>query len=114
MEQLRITDPEQLLAQQFRALVRGMNMTPERWDKHMDAYLAKTLPQEKVHVDNPDYRIHRENLERSLLAPVMSWKVFLKGIEFLNADVCTFFVSVMTHENESAAASTSLRSPKLM
>jgi hypothetical protein len=46
------------------------------------------------------------------MQPVITWKVFLKGIELLGADVATFFFTILTHDNVSAATSSTIRFPK--
>lgn len=109
LEPLAAEHPEQLLAIQFRALVRGLNMTPELWEQLMDVYIAKTLG------ENPDHKdvvSLRGNLAHELTRPVITWKVFLKGLEVLGADVATMFFSVMTHNNTACGTSASIRFPK--
>lgn len=112
LEPLVIGDPEQLLASQFRALVRGLNMTPELWEQLMDDYITKVMGDQ----DSIDSRAGRTslrgNLTTELMRPVLTWKVFLKGLEVLNADVATIFFSVMTRNDTAAGTSAAIRFPK--
>lgn len=113
LEPLAAVEPEQLLASQFRSLVRARNMTPELWDMLLDAYVVKTIGQRGRSLDvGVDYASLRANLSRELMQPVITWKVFLKGIELLGADVATFFFTILTHDNVSAATSSTIRFPK--
>lgn len=113
LEPLAAVEPEQLLASQFRSLVRARNMTPELWDTLLDAYIVKTLGARGRSLDaNADRTSLRANLSKELMQPVITWKVFLKGIELLGADVATFFFTILTHDNVSAATSSTIRFPK--
>jgi hypothetical protein len=113
LEPLAAVEPEQLLASQFRSLVRARNMTPELWDMLLDAYIVKTIGARGRILDaSADHTSLRANLSRELMQPVITWKVFLKGIELLGADVATFFFTILTHDNVSAATSSTIRFPK--
>ena len=97
-------ETDQLLAAQFRALVRGTQMTPEKWNQLMDRYIAGHPMR---HLMDPDAeKLERENFERALMQPTMTWRMFCKGLDFLNVkDVC-MFVNVKTHEGLSASTAT--------
>lgn len=93
---------DQILAVQFRALVRGVEMTPEKWEALMDRFMAR---HPMKHLMDPDMeKLERSNFERALLQPTLSWRMFCQGLEFLNVSHACLFVNIMTHDGASASS----------
>jgi hypothetical protein len=94
-------EPEQMLATQFRSLVRGLGMTPEKWEQLMDAHMGR---HELKHLMDPDMvKLERGNFERALLQPTMSWKMYCKALQFLNVNHATIFTNISTHDGNAVA-----------
>lgn len=92
-------EPEQMLATQFRALVRGLAMTPEKWEKLMDAHMAQHGLR---HLMDPDMeKMERGNFERALLQPTMSWKMYCQALQFLDVKHVTIFTNLTTNDDHA-------------
>jgi hypothetical protein len=109
LEPITCTEPEQILAVQFRALVRNQGLSPEQWGEKVTKYLDKTLPKDATQATRT---AARGNLMQELVRPVITWKVFLKGIEVLGADIATFFFTILDRDNKSASTAVTIRYPK--
>lgn len=96
-----VIEVDMLLATQFRSLVRGLGMTPEKWEQLMDAHMER---HELKHLMDPDMvKLERGNFERALLQPTMSWKMYCKALQFLNVNHATIFTNITTHDGNAVA-----------
>ena len=73
---------DSILARLFRKIIHDNGVTPERFNSLMELYLSdrrNSIPQ-----NTKDRASARGNFRKELLKNNMSWKVFCKGLRFLN------------------------------
>lgn len=81
-----------LLAKAFRQILIDRDICDKKWERLMADHLIKTVPRNS---DNPHARTSvRGNLTKELFRPYMTWKVFFKGIRFLQALEMTIYFKI--------------------
>lgn len=71
-----------VLARLFRQILIDANISTMAWATLMERYLED--PRNRVPKNGKDRSSARGNLNKELRRPTMTWKVFRKGIQFLN------------------------------
>jgi hypothetical protein len=85
---------DSVLASLFRTILMDLGITAIRFEKLLDKYII----QAKLPNNIKDASSQRGNLRKELLKTTMTWKVFIKGLMFLN--VIKFDISVkLYHPN---------------
>ena len=71
---------DSVLASLFRTVLMDLGITAIRFEKLLDRYII----QAKLPNNVKEASSQRGNLRKELLKTTMSWKVFIKGLMFLN------------------------------
>jgi hypothetical protein len=101
---------DQILATQFRSVVRGLNMTPEKWEALMDRHIEHHPMR---HLMDPETcKGERLSFERLLMKPTMTWNVFCQALKFLNVSHAVLFTNVVTHDGLTACSAMNISWPK--
>ncbi|MDR3392396.1 MAG: hypothetical protein P4L77_11760 [Sulfuriferula sp.] len=90
------------LSRLFRQLLLRMNVNESKFSDLMEKYLKK-LP---GYIDEEQGTAIRANLGAELMGTQMSWKVFCKGLAFLNIDQTTVHIIVTDPDGNQVDAST--------
>jgi hypothetical protein len=78
-EDIKSGTTDSVLASMFRTVLHDLGITPSRFDRLLDRYV------DSIHVTNvKEASSQKGNLRKELLKSSMSWKVFVKGLVFLN------------------------------
>jgi len=79
-ERIRSGGQESVLASLFRSIIFDLGIGIERFNVLVERYMVRAhLPTNLKEASSV-----RGNLRKELLKPSMSWKVFIKGLKFLN------------------------------
>ncbi|MBN22751.1 MAG: hypothetical protein CL678_15810 [Bdellovibrionaceae bacterium] len=70
------------LAKLFRVILRDINIGVKQWGQLMELYLDN--PRHRIPKNGKDRSSARGNLNKELRRSYMTWKVFMKGLSFLN------------------------------
>jgi hypothetical protein len=73
---------DSILADLFHRIMLGIGINSHRFDRLMESYLND--PRNAIPQNIKDRSSARGNLRKELLKSAMSWKVFCKGLRFLN------------------------------
>lgn len=84
-----------ILASMFRKILHELSINPIRWNHLMNTYLLD--PKNGIKRNNKDQSSARGNLQKELLKEKMTWKVFCKGIRFLN--IMKFEIIIRAHHS---------------
>ena len=82
---------DSVLASLFRTILMDLGITAIRFEKLLDRYII----QAKLPNNIKEASSQRGNLRKELLKTTMTWKVFIKGLMFLN--IIKFDVSIRLH-----------------
>ncbi|QVD49402.1 hypothetical protein LUCX_332 [Xanthomonas phage vB_XciM_LucasX] len=85
-----------VLAVLFRQLLAVRGIDPWRWDMLIRDYLAD--PRNGIPNNSRDRSSARGNLNKELFRPDMTWRVFLKAMNFLNLVRVSFTVKVQWND----------------
>ena len=86
----RKNTPDNVLASLFRRFLQNLNMTEEKWQALIDDYVA-------VQPELTDQTLKaaaRANINKTLAADEMTWKVFCKGLQILRVDMASINLTV--------------------
>ena len=84
-----VSDPsDKMLASMFRGILLDLNVTPVEFTGLLDAYIVKS----KVPNNVKEVNSFKNNIRKELLADRVTWKVFIKGLVFL--DVQSFHLTI--------------------
>lgn len=87
-----------ILAALYKNIFMVLGVTPERFNVLMDQFLRD--PRNGIPTNLKERSSARGNIRKELLRPYMTWKVFCKGLKFLN--IPSFSVSItLNHRNGS-------------
>lgn len=90
-EEIMTGSSDSILASLFRTILMDLNVTAIRFDRLLERYINNArLPNNIKEASS-----QRGNLKKELLKSSMSWKVFVKGMVFLN--VRKFDISIKLH-----------------
>lgn len=90
-EEIMTGSSDSILASLFRTILMDLNVTAIRFDRLLERYISNArLPNNIKEASS-----QRGNLKKELLKSSMSWKVFVKGMVFLN--VKRFDISIKLH-----------------
>jgi hypothetical protein len=90
-EEIKTGSTDSILASLFRTILMELNVTPIRFERLLERYITNArLPNNIKEASS-----QRGNLKKELLKSSMSWKVFVKGMVFLN--VRKFDISIKLH-----------------
>lgn len=95
-EPIKSGGTDSVLAAWFRKILFELTVDPNRWNQLMNAYILD--PRNGIKGNNKEQSSARGNLQKELMKRKMTWKVFCKGIRFLNVfkfemDIRLFHVS---------------------
>lgn len=76
---IRTGSPSSVLAALFRGILFDLGISPQRFGILLDNYIRRTRPS-----NIKEAASLRGNLKKELTKPTMSFKVFVKGLVFLN------------------------------
>jgi hypothetical protein len=92
-DDIRNGTSDSVLASLFKTILMDLGITAMRFDQLIDRYMVAALISNIKEVSS-----QRGNLKKELLKSQMSWKVFIKGLVFLN--ISKFDITVtLTHAN---------------
>lgn len=90
-DEIKTGSSDSILASLFRTILMDLNVTAIRFDRLLERYINNArLPNNIKEASS-----QRGNLKKELLKSSMSWKVFVKGMVFLN--VRKFDISIKLH-----------------
>jgi len=81
-QEIRAGGSDTILSSMFTTIYHGISITNSKWNHLMNAYLID--PKNGIPRNNKDQSSARGNLHKELFKPKMTWKVFCKGMRFLN------------------------------
>lgn len=93
-----------VLAKLWRLILAERNITPLAWNELMKRYLND--PRNGIPADVRERSSARGNLHKELKRPRMTWKVFLKGLRFLNPPFGMEFSVKLYWQKETATVHT--------
>lgn len=92
---LRSGASESVLASLYRAILFNLNMDIPKFTRLTDQYIIRA----GIPYNSKESTSVRGNLKKELLGDRMSWKVFMKGLVFLNVN--KFKLTVELHHNNN-------------
>jgi len=90
-DEIKNGDSDSILASLFRTILDDLNIDIKRFDSLLENYITRC----KLPKDPKNLSIVRSNKKRELLSLKLSWKVFIKGLMFLN--VKKFDIQITLH-----------------
>lgn len=96
MQEIARGGADSILASLWRIIIYQIGVDENRWHQLMNAYLND--PKNGIKFNHKDQSSARGNLHKELFKPKMSWKVFCKGMRFLNITKFKIII-VATHTN---------------
>ena len=79
-DEIKSGTSDSILASIFRNILMDLGITATRFDKLLARYISNSL----IPVNIKESSSRRGNLKKELMKSSMSWKVFIKGLVFLN------------------------------
>ena|SRR5574343_263831 len=84
------SSPNAILSKMFQKICHTRGMTPDNFSALLERYIIRAnLPRSLRDVSSV-----RGNLKKELLKETMSWKVFIKGLCFLNVSRFDFVIRI--------------------
>ena len=97
-EEISTANTDSVLAALFQRVMFELGINDQKFHLLLEKYL--TNPRNGIPQNITDKSSARGNLRKELLRRVMSWKVFIKGLKFLNIRKCKLSIT-LTHVNGS-------------
>lgn len=92
--EIKTGSTDSILASLFRTILYDLGITPSRFDTLLEKYIIRA----NIPTNIKEASSRRGNLRKELMSTSMSWKVFIKGLVFIN--IYKFDVSVrLYHRN---------------
>lgn len=99
IEEIRTGTSDSILASLLRTILMDIGITPMQFDRLLERYIVNAqMPYNVKEVSN-----QRGNLKKELLKSAMTWKVFIKGLVFLN--IKRFNLTVTLHHANGSVTS---------
>lgn len=77
---IRSGTADSILASLFRHILASYNVTNDRFNSYLERYIVRSNIPRNI----KDISSVRGNLKKELTKNTMSWRVFVKGLQFLN------------------------------
>jgi hypothetical protein len=94
-----------LLSRLFRTMLINYNIGPNKWPWLMADFVQRITQSPFNKIDGPGIR---GNLNKEFNKPGMSWKVFIKGLQFLGVVEAEFIIKAKTRDGKRMTHSTGL------